>query len=246
MAIALVTRSQGGGSAVATTIASPAAAVSAANLLVAMFTWGSAGGTFSSIADTAGNTWTAAGSEISENGNRFRIYYAYNCAGHAANVVTVTLSLNATYRSIVVYQFSGALTTNPIGGTAGTLGTGTAINSGSVTVTAAEEVIVGTMIGAPAIVAANGFTLTNFAITGDATAYFADEYKFVTASEAATATQSSGAWTIKAASFKAAVGGGGGGNPWYAYAQQRVRTTLERPWHRNGLLWTPSYALGSN
>lgn len=34
---------------------------------------------------------------------------------------------------------------------------------------------------------------------------------------------------------------GGGGNPWYAYAQQRV-TTIQRSWQRSGLLWTPSYA----
>ena len=42
-------------------------------------------------------------------------------------------------------------------------------------------------------------------MTGDANAYFADEYKIITASEAATATQTgSVAWGIMAASFKAA------------------------------------------
>lgn len=39
-------------------------------------------------------------------------------------------------------------------------------------------------------------------------------------------------------------GGGGAGKPWYAYAQQRVRTRIERSWHKRGLLWTPSYAFG--
>lgn len=35
-------------------------------------------------------------------------------------------------------------------------------------------------------------------------------------------------------------GGGGGANPWYSYAQQRLR--LERLWKKRGALWHPSYA----
>lgn len=35
-------------------------------------------------------------------------------------------------------------------------------------------------------------------------------------------------------------GGGGGGNPWYAFAQQRERVT--RLWNRRSMIFTPSYA----
>ncbi len=32
------------------------------------------------------------------------------------------------------------------------------------------------------------------------------------------------------------------GNPWNAYAQQRIKTLLKRRWAKAGPLWTPSYA----
>jgi len=33
------------------------------------------------------------------------------------------------------------------------------------------------------------------------------------------------------------------GNPWYAYAQMRVKTELERTWKRRGRLWEPAYTM---
>lgn len=42
--------------------------------------------------------------------------------------------------------------------------------------------------------------------------------------------------------FSPTGGGGGGGNPWYVYAQQRTKTTLNRVLRNPELIWTPDYA----
>lgn len=34
-----------------------------------------------------------------------------------------------------------------------------------------------------------------------------------------------------------------GGNPWYYYAQQRVRTAIDRAWSQRGPLWVPDYQM---
>jgi hypothetical protein len=209
MAIAFVNRAQGGGSVSASSIISPAAAHTAGNLLVALMTFDASGGNFSSITDTAGNTWIQAGTETlaGPGNNKLRIYYAYNCLGNASNVVTVNLSAGTVYRSLVVLQFSGIQTSSdPLSDNKAGTGSSTSIASSSLTVTASSEVICAIIIGVhDTIVGGSGYTLTSFAITGDPNKYYADEYHIVSASEAATGTQSTGSWDIKAASFKIAL-----------------------------------------
>lgn len=48
-------------------------------------------------------------------------------------------------------------------------------------------------------------------------------------------------WVTSLTVYKPAESGGGG-NPWYAYAQQRHKTALSRRWTRPDRIWTPSYA----
>jgi hypothetical protein len=112
--IAFVNRAHFSSAAIAMTVASPATSHAAGNLLVALVQWQV--NNFSSIANTAADTWTEAVSARQDTGsNRHRIYYAYNSLGHATDVVTVTFSAaDTTYRMITVLQFSGALTTDPL------------------------------------------------------------------------------------------------------------------------------------
>jgi len=206
--IQFVSRVQGGGTTAVASIVSPAQAHTTGNLLVALVYYYALSSLVSGVADTAGNTWTQAGSEYADAAdNRFRIYYAYNITGHATNVVTVTLSGSSDYRGLVVQEFSGILTSSdPLGGTAAAeSATGTALSSGLVTIGSASDVIVAIGLASTVpITMGTGFTGTNFGLDSDP-AFFFDEYKVVTASEAATATQpSSDRWAVKAASFQAA------------------------------------------
>ena len=202
-AIAFVSRVQNGGAASSTTVASPAQAHTAGNLLVALVHWNDAP-TFSSIADTAGNTWTFTGTQLDPTNNHLRNYYAWNCLGNAANIVTATFSSGALYRNITVYEFSGVQTSSdPIDQEKSGTGSGTAISTASFTVSASSEVIINQIIATEPITDAT-YTLVNFAVTGDAAKYFADAYHITSSNESATATATSGSWGALAASFKIA------------------------------------------
>ena len=205
MAIASVNRAQAVSIASATTVAAPATSHTTGNGLVVLVQFQPTAGTGVSIADTALNPYFEVGSILNGVGtNKVRMFRAYNITGHASNVVTATINSASTYRSITVYQFSGLDTSDPLGSAPnGSTGNSTAISSASVTVTAAEEVIVMFCEADNDTISNATYNLTNFAVTGDAVKYFADGYHIVTASEAATATCASGPWYIKAASFKA-------------------------------------------
>jgi hypothetical protein len=190
--------------AAATSVASAAQAHTAGSVLVALI---QAHGTVSGTPiDIAGNTYHKAGSTATDGANFVDIWYAYNIAGNAANVVTANFSGSVAYRAIVVHEFSGFGATDPYatGSQVSATGTGTALSSGTSTFTGASAVIVGFFIdnsdslvnGSPA------YSLTAFNATGDPVAYFADGYRIVTASEAAIATGASAAWLVNAASFQ--------------------------------------------
>lgn len=208
-AIVHVSRAVGGiADATATDTASTnAQAHTAGNTLIALVSWNTFRD-FTSLSNTAGDMWVQVGSQTTGSSNDMRIYCVASTAGHGTDVVTLVVDATTQYFGLVVHEFSGVSGCTP-DGTAAANDIGTAIDSGSVTVTAAQAVIVAYMLGSPAITAGSGYTLTNFAFTGtDATKYWADEWKVVTASEAATATASSGAWMIIAASLPATAGGG--------------------------------------
>ncbi len=210
MAIAAVNRVQNANSGFATSIASSATSATAGNLLVALLQF--AANTFSTFADTAGNTWTQAGTEVVNGTNRCRIYYAWNCLGHASNVYTTTYSGTTSYRVQVVHQFSGVETaSDPLDDQDSATGTSASPATPSLTVSAASDVIVALILAASnSNVAGTGYTGVAFAATGDATNYFMDEYHIVTASEAATSSCTSSAWYIKAAAFMVASGAASG------------------------------------
>lgn len=225
MALAHVSTKTGGGAASATTVSSGAQAHTAGNLLVAAFTGQTAGVAIASIVNTAGDTWTqVSGSPFAfaGNANYLYMYYVTSTAGHATDDVTVTYGGGASVvqRAMAVYEFSGQDTSSVFNASAnGGATSGTAIASGTITLAAAEEVIVAIMEtdagGTPTgtgVFAGNVVVPLNF---------FAAMYGITTANTAATATGTSSAkWEILAAAFKASAGGGGGG------ARQQTLTML--------------------
>jgi hypothetical protein len=211
VALAFINRDQNTVTATPTTTAATAGIThTAGNLLVAFaFFANNTGASSVTLSDTAGNSYTGVGSPYIGLANSVsQLFYAKNCLGNASNVVTSTLNAgNSAYMALSVRQFSGAETGTVLEASpASASGTGTAIDSGSVTVTAASAII---MAGIFAVTNAgfapgSGYTLDAFAADPAAGEFFADEYKIVTASEAATATITAAQWEIVAAAFKIA------------------------------------------
>lgn len=126
-----------------TTIAATAASHTAGNLLVVHVMGSETANTVSSIADTAGNTYTQGTScRITSAAVGFTdIWYAKNITGNASNTVTATLSGTTTFRRIVVDQYSGADTVSPFEVCAtGSAAASTSVTSGSFSPAAANNV----------------------------------------------------------------------------------------------------------
>lgn len=134
----------GGGS----TIASAAKNTTSGNLLTAWVKWEGTTVTLSSVADTAGNSWTIAASSIhaTETALRCALAYAMNITGNAANVVTATFT-NATaeWKRILVEEWSGLATTNAEDGAEQVIntGAGSPFNTAAITTTQAGLVVLG-------------------------------------------------------------------------------------------------------
>lgn len=104
--------SQSGGS---TTSVFPSFNLSSGDLVVVFASWAETSALTATISDTAGNTYTQAGSyaRSSEGGDDYAVglWYCLNPTGNASNVVTVTYSGTATYREgcAASYSYSGSI-----------------------------------------------------------------------------------------------------------------------------------------
>jgi len=99
-----------------TTYASPSQNITAGNTLVVCVGGNAVSAqSVTGITDTAGNTYTKVAHAFN-TGDQYRqeYWYAKNIIGHATNIVTATWSASIEYRGIVVMQYSGLDTTNPL------------------------------------------------------------------------------------------------------------------------------------
>ena len=151
--------------AVAGTPASPSAtaacaipaAIQSGDCIVALVGWNDATSTITSVVDSAGNTYTAVGAGITRGtGVSQRIYVALNAKASAAgaNTVTATFNVAAVYPDLRVAVYTGVQLSGAIDQTAGAAGTGTAVSSGTVTTTAANEIAVGGVITSTGVTSA--------------------------------------------------------------------------------------------
>lgn len=110
MAIAAVSGVSTSANGSSSTVASPAQSHASGNLIVVGVRWyRNSAQDVSSVADTAGNTYTLISSQ-DQASDRIELWYAYNVTGNASNVVTVTFTAAATYRVICVAEYSGVAT----------------------------------------------------------------------------------------------------------------------------------------
>lgn len=182
------------------------------NLLIAIVTLESDTNTVTSLVSSAGGTWVACAplkssgvSSISEV-----IYYLRDCPS-GANTVTLTPSAGAC--DLIIEEYSGYDTTAPFGQHNEATGTSvTAVDSGNITTTTVNELLIGAIASNRSITAGSGYTIQE----SDAFNIFnvvEDQIVGSGVTISANGTLSSaGTYVACIATFKLA-GGGGGGTP---------------------------------
>jgi hypothetical protein len=173
-------------------------AQTAGNLIVVAIGWSNSTSSVSSVTDTGGNTYTRAVGPTAVSGvESHSIYYAKNIVAAAAGANTVTVTFNAAtwYPDIRIAEYSGIDTVSPLDATAGASGNSATSNSGSVTTTNANDLIVGANVVASfSSGAGSGYTQRILNANGDV---LEDRIVTSTGSYSATAPLSpSGAWVM--------------------------------------------------
>jgi chitodextrinase len=197
----------GSGSSVSATYS---AAQGAGDLNVVVVGWGDSTSSVTSVTDSQGNTYVAAGAPTVSSGNATQvIYYAKNIASAAVNAVTVTFSASVPYPDLRIVEYSGVDTVNALDSSAGTTGVGVSIGSGAVTTTAAGDLLVGAdYIEHNTVSGGSGSVVRMLDPDGQ---ILEDQIGALQGSNAATATQdNSGWWIMQAAAFRVAGNSGGG------------------------------------
>jgi fibronectin type III domain protein len=154
------------------------------NLNVVAIGWNDATSQVLTVADTVGNVYVPALAPTVQPGIQSQvIYYAANIGGAAANTntVTVTFSAAADYPDVRIAEYQGLDPVTPVDVTKGAYGTGTTSNSGVVTTTYANDLLVG----------------ANYVQTVTPGSY------------SATAPTNGAGWVMQLVAFRAASGGGG-------------------------------------
>jgi len=177
------------------------AAQTAGDTNIVVIGWGDTTSTISSVTDSNLNTYAPAVGPTSGTGLRQSIYYATNIAG-GSTTVTVTFNQAAAYPDVRILEYKGLDPTAPLDQALGAGGTGAAANSGSVSTTAASELIFGAgTSGTRFSAAGTGFTSRLINLYGNIAE---DKTVNATGSYNASATDSSAVWVMQVATFKAA------------------------------------------
>src|SRR6516165_5252583 len=155
--------------------------------------WKDATSTITSILDSAGNTYRPVSTKHG-NGLSQAIYYAKNikAAAAGANTVTVTFNVAAPFVDIRATEYSGLDPANPLDVSGSAAGTSATPNSGSVTTTAARELVFGAGMTSGKFTAA-GTNFTSRIITTPKSDIAEDMFVTATGSYAATAQLSGSA-----------------------------------------------------
>jgi fibronectin type 3 domain-containing protein len=181
------------------------------DLNVVVVGWNDTTAQVQAVVDTLGNTYQrAVGPTVLSGSATQSIYYAANIAAASANsnTVTVTFSAAAAFPDIRIAEYRGIATTTPVDVVVGASGSSTSSNSGSITTTNANDLLVGantvlTGTGAP------GASFTSRVITSPDGDILEDRIVSATGSYSATATVSpTGGWIMQMAAFRAAPAGG--------------------------------------
>jgi len=195
-----------------TTVVVPyTSAQTAGDLNVVVVGWNDAVAQVQSVADSLGNVYQrAVGPTVRAGAATQSIYYAANIAAAAAgvNAVTVTFSQPAAFADIRIAEYRGVATVNPVDVAVGAQGSSTLTNSGSITTTNANDLLVGANL-VQEVTTGAGASFTNRVITSPDGDILEDRVVTATGSYSATAPMApSGWWVMQMVAFRAAGSGG--------------------------------------
>ena len=180
------------------------AAQTAGGLNVVVVGWNDSAASIVSVADTRGNTYSPAAAPTVMSGKASQaIYYAPNifAASPGANIVTVTFSTAADYPDIRIAEYSGLDPVNPLVAGVGAFGTSATSNSGSLTTTAPNTLLVaGNVVQTATTGAGSGFTQR--VITSPDGDILEDRIATTAGTYSATAPLSSGYWVMQMVAFR--------------------------------------------
>ena len=145
-----------------------AAAQTAGNLNVVIVGWNDTTAQVQTLSDTRGNVYVrAVGPTVRSGLGTQSIYYAVNIAESAAggNTVTVAFTVPAIYADVRIAEYRGIDISNPVDQVKGASGSGTTSNSGVVTTTNANNLLVSGNLVAQRTTGAAGTGYTSRVIT---------------------------------------------------------------------------------
>ncbi|HLK34717.1 MAG TPA: galactose oxidase-like domain-containing protein [Terriglobales bacterium] len=118
-------------------------AQTAGDLNIVVIGWNDATASVTSVTDSAGNTYTLAGTVIRGTNLTQAIYYAKGIVGAAAqgNTVTVQFDQAANFPDLRIAEYAGIDSANPLDATNGSAGTSLTSSSGKIATTAAKELV---------------------------------------------------------------------------------------------------------
>lgn len=177
--------------------------VTAGNLLVVISAQGTDTSATVTVTDSLGNTYSQAGSYSTNTnpppfGLRIGLFY---CISASSGSCTVTVTPSALVgQNIDIFEYSGILASSPLTATSGNTGTSASPSTGSVTINAAGDLVIGGVLATLGTVTSSAFNQrTSHGTAGTADTTNAQATTSVTFSDTL-----SEAWTAIGASFKAA------------------------------------------
>lgn len=206
MAIALVAGSVHTGTGANASSASAAfTSNTAGNFLVAVIGWNNSGRSFTSVVDTAGNTWTGVGTLVSSSTALTRIFFVANCKASAGtNTVTMNIGGGAN-TAITIAEYSGVATSSPLNVTNQL--TGTTSNpklTTGITTTVAGDLIISALewVGTSALTAGTGFTRESSVLHTTNVQGMEDQITTATGTFTGDWTATAAQWALQVAAFK--------------------------------------------
>ncbi len=187
-------------------------AQTAGDLNVVVVGWNDSTSQISSVADSAGNTYSLAVGPAVQTGTATQaIYYAKNIVSAAANANTVTVTFNTAAKSadIRIAEYAGLDLANPVDVAVAGQGSSATSSSGSVTTSNANDLLVGAnLVQSTTKSAGTGYTKR--VITSQDGDILEDSIVTTTGSYSATASlASSSQWIMQMVAFRAASSGVG-------------------------------------
>ena len=187
-------------------------AQSAGNLNVVVVGWNDTTATVTSVIDSKGNPYTrAVGPTVRAGKATQSIYFAPNIVAAAANsnIVTVRFNVAAAYPDVRILEYSGLDSAGPLVGAIGSSGSGTTTNSGALTTTVPNVLLVAAnVVGGATTGPGSGFT--SRMITNPDGDIVEDRVVTTAGNYSGTAPQKpSGYWVMQMVAFKAAILGSG-------------------------------------